>query len=621
MKKSKYILLTACFLLMQTLIVAQCDYLGQVIAANTEDCVVLIQLNNGEVIEPINSDIYDLEVGETIQFDFENALGAAACSANTLIQLTCVEEALVNPDCNFGLNLQVAGLTLTGTIFSYVDFGPYQPQVVTWINHSTGEVLSETADFTHTFSSVDEAEIITAIFEVTYDDGTTCEGMICEHIVLGNLNNNCEAQFSYEILEDDYVQLTNLSTGNFTETEWTIGEVAETGNELTHYYVTPDYYEVCLKVRNGSDCEAVYCEIIFLGTVEELCEIEECVYPGDANKDGLSNYMDVLHIGLGYGLEGPARAEDFIGSKWAPAPSLAWDMTTADGIDYKHLDTNGDGIINEDDLGSIAQNYMTGAVAASPTVQGHPNIWLEFVEDNITIDEDSPEQIEIFARVMIGESTVPIQDLYGLAFQLSYPGQLVVPYSVEMTYDEEAFLGTGEDILAFSKDLGPLGWGLIDVAYSRKNQVHLSGHGQIAIAKFIINSDIIGGRAEPEIDFSIGVDKVKMIDNQGIEKDISVPAAPATIKIFNTLQNSTNNPNKEERVHIYPNPVQDILTIKLEYLEGEQLLIYNAMGQLIQTQLLTEEVTELSVRDLPSGVYWVKVYTDKGAYSERLFVE
>lgn len=621
MKLQKYISIVFFSLLIQTFTVAQCDKVGLVTASDMEGCALLIQLANGDLIEPINSDNYRLEIGQTIQFDFERSAGNLACSGNETIQLTCVEEQqeVSTQTCNFGLDIAVSGLTVTGSIFSYVDFGPYQPQEVTWFNHTTGELLGHGADISHTFSSIEAIEVITAVFKVTYEDGTTCEGIICEPIVLEN-SLACKAAFDYEILEDYTVQFKNISTGNFTAAAWEIGRTIGEGNVFNYAIEVPDYYEVCLKINNNRACEAEFCETVFLGTTNDLCDIEDCVYPGDANQDAMSNYLDVLEIGLGYGVTGRARAEDFSETIWSPMPATDWGIHTPNGSDYKHLDCNGDGEINEADIEVIAQNYMPTIAENVSNTTGHPNIWLKFLEESIVIDENSPKEIEILAQVMVGTNDAPIGDLYGLAFQLIYPGEMVMPYSIEVDYQTDAFLGTADEVIGLYQDLGHLGLGKIEAAYSRKNKLNTNGSGSVALVKFIIEGDIIGGRGEAESDFELSIGNVTMIDAQGQEKEVIIPAQPATIQILNQI-NSTDNLDKKEKVHIYPNPVTDVLTIRLEYVEGEKVEVYNAMGQLVQTQTMKAMATEVAVDELPSGVYWVKVYTDKGAASERIFVE
>ena len=68
---------------------------------------------------------------------------------------------------------------------------------------------------------------------------------------------------------------------------------------------------------------------------------------------------------------------------------------------------------------------------------------------------------------------------------------------------------------------------------------------------------------------------------------------------------------------VYPNPTYSELTIELgESPTESQALLFNAKGQLlIQQQLLSKE-SQLSLSDLPEGIYWLRIQE-----SERTFVQ
>jgi len=73
------------------------------------------------------------------------------------------------------------------------------------------------------------------------------------------------------------------------------------------------------------------------------------VYPGDADANGVVNEMDVLPIGLYFGIQGPARNQ---GDNWEPQFSDKWSPRMA-----TFADCNGDGIINEQDVLTIGKNF------------------------------------------------------------------------------------------------------------------------------------------------------------------------------------------------------------------------------------------------------------------------
>ncbi len=70
-----------------------------------------------------------------------------------------------------------------------------------------------------------------------------------------------------------------------------------------------------------------------------------------------------------------------------------------------------------------------------------------------------------------------------------------------------------------------------------------------------------------------------------------------------------------ETVNVYPNPVSDILYIKTAELV-KQIEVLSVDGKLLKT--VTGAVNELPVRDLRSGVYILRITTDKGIAIKRI---
>ncbi len=91
-------------------------------------------------------------------------------------------------------------------------------------------------------------------------------------------------------------------------------------------------------------------------------------------------------------------------------------------------------------------------------------------------------------------------------------------------------------------------------------------------------------------------------------------SAFSTIQSFNTLTCKLvvdDFLNSEDDVMIYPNPVKDVLYISFNYRDEQtnEVLIYNAIGNLISTTKLNTNENEvtINVSSLPSGVYFVKI--------------
>ena len=61
---------------------------------------------------------------------------------------------------------------------------------------------------------------------------------------------------------------------------------------------------------------------------------------------------------------------------------------------------------------------------------------------------------------------------------------------------------------------------------------------------------------------------------------------------------------------VYPNPVNDILTIKGENMR--QIIIFNSLGQLVKTVRCNDDTVKVNVESLQNGIYFVNVINEKG---------
>ncbi|MCU7552738.1 alginate lyase family protein [Chitinophagaceae bacterium LB-8] len=73
------------------------------------------------------------------------------------------------------------------------------------------------------------------------------------------------------------------------------------------------------------------------------------------------------------------------------------------------------------------------------------------------------------------------------------------------------------------------------------------------------------------------------------------------------------------KVVVYPNPVTDILNIKLESLETDATVqVYNTNGAVVYTKRLTSLTQALSLKELASGIYYVRVNNGGKITTEKI---
>ncbi len=81
---------------------------------------------------------------------------------------------------------------------------------------------------------------------------------------------------------------------------------------------------------------------------------------------------------------------------------------------------------------------------------------------------------------------------------------------------------------------------------------------------------------------------------------------------------------REEHLHIFPNPAQDIIRMEAEGMTGQAWLelVQAGSGAVLQRLLQPEAAAfEISVVGLPAGLYWVRLNAASGEVRSALFVK
>ncbi|MEM6719924.1 MAG: T9SS type A sorting domain-containing protein [Bacteroidota bacterium] len=113
-----------------------------------------------------------------------------------------------------------------------------------------------------------------------------------------------------------------------------------------------------------------------------------------------------------------------------------------------------------------------------------------------------------------------------------------------------------------------------------------------------------------------------MVDN-GMAEFINVvdpnAAAVSGMSSFDFSTLSVEEPNELAELSIYPNPVKDIIHINNTSTEIIKAEILNVNGQLVLSQ--ENNLTTINVNSLPSGMYMLKVYSEKAKKTIKIIKE
>ncbi|MBP8033600.1 MAG: PKD domain-containing protein [Bacteroidia bacterium] len=331
----------------------------------------------------------------------------------------------------------------------------------------------------------------------------------------------------------------------------------------------------------------------------------ECVWPGDADFSYNVDNYDLLPVGLYYNQTGAART--FTSNAWQANPASNWGTTQGLwGPDLKHIDSNGDGIINSDDTLAINLNYTFTHNKNSNNVS-HASTQSIY---NVSLSSSNSNYVAgnwVDIDVNVGDASLPVANFYGIAFSFWYDAALAEPGTMKITYPTSWVNAGGANTISMTKTDEPS----YEVygALSKINQLNANGYGQLAKLHFQVNTQLT---QQTTMDFSIN--DVSMIDSSGTYKtlnygpDLSITVDPLTINVSEL--------NNESNVAIYPNPYYDKTQIsyKVQNKDHVQIDVLNALGQKLKTlhtgvQQPGNYKLDFSAKEngLDAGVYFIKL--------------
>lgn len=386
-----------------------------------------------------------------------------------------------------------------------------------------------------------------------------------------------------------------------------------------------------MRIIAPNDCYCCACDLFTSGgsyqdyNVMFLPHPDSPVYPGDANNDGVVNTCDLLLTYLYNGFTGIPRST--IDNSFSAINSMNWDTVQPfTSKDLKHVDCNGDGVINIGDTLAISMNFTSS----------HNKL----MEDSIQNVEEELDNIKsnlpswyitssstvfnvgdwVDLDIMLGDSINIVNDFFGIAFQMNYYlinggsiiEDLIEDGSLSVSFDDSWLGSTPSELDTFVRIQPPL----IHVFAARKDHHNISGFGKIASVHFRINPNL------PHVHFAFGLtnypgtcDKMKfyLCDSLGNKIVVSsygfaAEANPVTVSI--------NEKNSSKLINIYPNPSSAIFTISffLDKKSNVKIELFNAIGKKMETLLNTIRESgsnnyQLNIREKNycEGVYFLKI--------------
>ncbi len=337
------------------------------------------------------------------------------------------------------------------------------------------------------------------------------------------------------------------------------------------------------------------------------CYENECVWPGDANNDGVANVWDLANISLNYNYSKPNKKRILPNENWYGQFGKNWGISKLT-TDQKFSDGNGDGIINYDDALLITKNYNETHQKTESSIELDPNgpplriiANKEIVYNSDSVDFD----------IILGDDNQPAEEVYSITMSLRHENTEVFGSTNNASFDD-CWLGTnGVDMITLSQ---PFNNG-IDLSLGRTDQQNRTGKGRISTVRIIVPDNL--GETAPS-DLTLTLEDILIINYQ--EDTILLSEIyNDTVLVIPKGTNSMHKKN-ENIVSIFPNPSKGNIHIKSNKMI-RKISILDMQGKLLQEKQYNNiKQTVFATSNLVTGTYFIVVQTGN-SIENHLFVK
>lgn len=413
---------------------------------------------------------------------------------------------------------------------------------------------------------------------------------------------------------------SNIS--NHTTTfQWLInGQYHSSNRDFIHTFPKSGIYKISLITKDESFCNNIYEETITV--------FEDCILPGDFNKDGIVTSYDLLSLGLHFNETGHARKNASL--EWLPQPSSDWKGVAENGINLKHVDGDGNGELNIDDLIAINKNYNE-AYQKTPNVNG---TILETLQLTPIYDNQNSNQDTIYIDLNLTTTDKKDIPVYGIDFTIAYETSVeVLDLKLNLI---NSWLGTiNKDIIAICKHRPKDKE--IDIAITRINHNNKVDSGNIGALEFLISNVPTKDDAIMKLNISnvkIIQHNEKVILGMSKAKDFILQKNTFYRKNSNQFSSEIKASKKHESqitenqlsLKVTPNPFSNQIIIKYQLPTHSPVTIklYDAYGRMIKYlinhsyQIAGNHQFRLTTAELAPGIYLFEIETKEQLETVRV---
>ena len=373
-------------------------------------------------------------------------------------------------------------------------------------------------------------------------------------------------------------------------------------------------YKIYIRVHdhNGSVCP---------------CAGPNCVWSGDMNGDGRVSISDILPLGRFIGLSGKSRSDINLPYRGGQK-SEDWTYQQPNGLNIKHIDADGDGLLSVLDTAAISENFGLVHNFVPSEVFAVKDFGFQLLPNTTELDSGDL----LVMDVILGTPSKPVVDLLGMVYSLNFAPHIFASGTMYAEFFKDSWLTKGNPSIQMSKKPSPgvLQAGVVKAGAIVTDEIDgfkptgATGQGIIGKVYAIVTDEIDGFRPSPGSNNtdtylyrSVNTDGIEIEDIDG--EKYMIPDVYTEFRV--KTEKKTPVPS-EDKLMIYPNPVQDALNL---HFNGRNIIkgykLYDAMGvMVVAMDEVNQQAISVNTAQMTAGVYIMQVVTTQGTITKKITI-
>lgn len=534
--------------------------------------------------------------------------------ANGCMASTCSSQS---GGCSFSYTFQNSPANIIGIFTASFDQS-LQPASIVW-DFADGTVITG-----NTITRLFNACGITSNVTMSLFDSLgvpLCSSSQSFYIPCDTLYNYCQAYFtSYQDSADNKkFHFVDQSVYNPISYQWNFGDGnLSTAANPVHTYANPGIYNVCLVIVDANGCSSTHCENVNAGNVQ-IQDLAAYLYHYTTVRPGFAVWVNLSYCNYGTTLmDGTVEYRYPAGTTFTTATPAPVAHNAAQRLLTFSFDDLLPGSCRSIEVDLVASTSLLLGSAVFDTV------WVKPLAGDINVANNSASTYNI----VIG-SWDP-NDKAVSPGGIGDDGE--IPENTEVLTYKIRFqnTGTASAVNVVIRDMIDSNIDLTSLTVADASHEHITeliGNELVVTFNNIMLPD--SNANEPE---SHGYIQVIAHLKPGLTRGTQIFNTAEIYFDFNepVITNTVVNTLKDQEIGIgkipsfnfgvMPNPAEEVITITGKFSRNAVYEIMNELGQTVLSDDVTSDKTQINIKDLRAGIFFIRVKSNDKVGVQRLFV-